>query len=407
MNIITLSQFYESMLSLKEIRRKIINKINNGKTVTIKNIKELEKIKLALEEIPKVENKFKLETNQGQSILLELDYELGELKKDDVFLKHGYNALEEHVAKIHPNYGEEVEQGLTFLKKHHYKHFITDRDGTISNYCGRYQSSIQPIYNALFLSKFAKCIEGISVILTSAPLFDTGLADISIQPEGEFILAGSKGREMLINGEKQVFPIAKDEKKKLDSLNQNIEKLLENEKFAIFRYLGSGLQYKFGQTTLARQDKNKSIPEEKSNQLKDEIEKIIKNLDPKSRFFSLEDTGKDLEIMLNIKSNANEHEEFDKGHGLKFIFNQLDKTLNNEHVLVCGDTASDVPLIRGAQDLGAKVITVFVTKDETLKKSVKAICENSFFVSSPDVLIYMLYKYSKNQKPWNLLSLFF
>lgn len=406
MAVKTLQEFYKSMQTLKDIRSSIINSINGELTLNVKDLKKLEDIKLQLEDIPKKNNLFKLKTNLGQSILLELDYELSELKKDDIFLKHGSEALIEHMSIIHPNYIEDVKKGLDFLKKQDYKHFVTDRDGTISNYCGRYQSSIQPIYNALCLLEFQKCIEGKSIILTSAPLFNIGLADISVQPEGDYILAGSKGREMLVDGEIHTFPINPDQKQKLDELNQAIEKLLKRKKYGVFRYIGSGLQYKFGQTTLARQDKNASISEKKSLKLKKKIEKILKKLDPKAEYFSLEDTGKDLEIMLKINSDNGNFEEFNKGRGLKFILNHLDENIENENVLICGDTASDVPLVTAAQELGAKVTTIFVTEDDALKKSVKSICKNSFFVSSPDVLIYILYKYSQNQTPWNPLGLF-
>lgn len=406
MSIKTLFEFYRSMHDLKGIRQKIIDRINTGDTINVIDLKKLDEIKLQLEDIPKKEDQFVLKTNQGQAILLELDYELSELQKDDIFLKHGFIALEEHLSKLHHNFRDQVEAGLTFLKRHGYKHFVTDRDGTVSNYCGRYQSSIQPIYNAVCLSDFTKNVEGRSIILTSAPLFDIGLADISIQPEEEFILAGSKGREMLVDNQKKVYPIAEEEQEKLDQLNEAIEELLKHKEYATFRYIGSGLQYKFGQTTLARQDKNGSISNKKSQSFKEKIQELLHDLDPDNQFFSLEDTGKDLEIMLNIKSGNNELEEFDKGHGLKFIFDQLNENINNERVLICGDTASDVPLISAAQELGATVTSVFVTDDDALKKSVKSICKDSFFVSSPDILIYMLFKYSKNQNSWNPLSIF-
>lgn len=406
MSIKTLAEFYTCMRLLREARAKIVNAINESETVDVKDLKYLEQIKIKLEDIPKKEEFFELKTNQGKSITLELDYELSELKKDDIFLKHGHKALKEHMCKIHKNYEEEVNNGFDFLKQYSFKHFVTDRDGTVSNYCGRYQSSIQPIYNALCLSELKKAIEGRCIILTSAPLLDIGLADVSVQPEGEYILAGSKGRELLLDHEKHTYPIEEHQQQKLDELNEAIDKLLEIEEFTSFRFIGSGLQHKFGQTTLARQDKNHSISEKKSLNLKQNIEDLLQKLDPDATIFSLEDTGKDLEIMLKIKSYKNNLEEFDKGNGLKFIMKHLGEDLRNENILICGDTASDVPLISAAQELGANVTSVFVTEDESLKDLVRVKCNDSFFVSSPDVLIYMLYKYSKHQISWNPLSLF-
>lgn len=405
-SISTLEDFYSCMRQLRETRVSIVSSIINGETIEMKDLKSLEQIKLQLEDIPKKKDKFKLKTRQGQSILMELDYELGEIHKDNLFIKYGRNALNEFLQKEHPNFDEDVKKGLDFLKKNNYKHFVTDRDGTIANYCGRYQSSVQPIYNALCISEFAKGLLGRSIILTSAPLFNIGLADISVQPEETCILAGSKGREMFYNGQTHRFPINPDQQQKLNELNQAIADLLKDENYALFRYIGSGLQHKFGQTTLARQDKNHSVSEEKSLALKTKIKDLLDQIDPKAQVFSLEDTGKDLEIMLNLTSEQNTIKEFDKGDGLKFIVEHLNENISNDPILICGDTASDVPMISAAQDLGAKVSAVFVTKDEELKASVKAICKNSYFVSSPDILIYMLFNYAQNQNTWNPLSLF-
>lgn len=394
MAIKTLSEFYSLMQFLRDVRYKITLYLIQGKQIKEEDIENLENIKIGLESISKKNGKFVLQTLQGNSIEIELDYELNELSKDEIFLKSGHEELMNHMSTMHKDFKIELEAGLKFIKQKKYEHFITDRDGTISNYCGRYQSSIQPIYNAKCLSEFQKNIEGRSVILTSAPLKKIGITDVSIQPEGEYILAGSKGREMLLNGKIQSYPMTDKEKDKLHQLNEAIEKLLNQKEFAIFRYIGSGIQYKFGQTAIARQDKNESIAVKKSLALKTKIESIIKKIDLNREFFSLEDTGKDLEITLNIKSADNNSEEFDKGQGLKFIMKQLNENIGNKNVLVCGDTFSDVPLITAAKALGAKVTSIFVTEDENLKDIVSANCKNVFFVSSPDVLIYMLYKYS-------------
>jgi hydroxymethylpyrimidine pyrophosphatase-like HAD family hydrolase len=402
----TLTDFYENMRLLHKIRTSILNSILNSETISIKDLISLERIKHALEDIPKENGKYKLQSGQGADIFLELDYELGELKKDNIFLKYGHRALKKHMTKIHPDYLKEVDDGLNFLKKYEFEHFITDRDGTVSNYCGRYLSSIQSIYNALSLSEFSKTIQGRCIILTSAPLLNNGLKEVSIQPENEYILSGSKGREIIINGKNHTLPIKENEQQKLDELNQQISKLLNQQEFSVFRHIGSGYQQKFGQITLARQDKNNSIAQHKSLELKQNVLNIVDKIDPEKIYFGVEDTGQDLEIMLKVKSDNNQLKEFDKGNGLKFIMQELNENIDNRTVLICGDTASDVPMLKAAQELGAEVVSVFVTKDESLKSSVRSICKQSYFVSSPDALIYMLFKYSKRQDSWNPLSLF-
>ena len=397
MAITKLSEFYAEMKHLRQVRFDVVNTIASGKKLNKTQLFQLIEIEEKLRSIPEKDNFFQLKTAQNESIALELDYELGELQKDSIFLKQGESALLNYLSEKHKYFESEIKKGLQFLENKYFDHFVTDRDGTVSNYCGRYQSSVQSIYNALFLSHFTKTVKGKSIIITSAPLFNIGLADISVQPKTDFILSGSKGRELIDDYDKKhFFPIDENQKKKLNQLNSKIEDLLEQNEFSAFRYIGSGLQYKFGQTTLARQDKNNSISAEKSLQLKSQIEKIIQKLDPNQETFRLEDTGKDLEIMLTVnEKNQDLLVDFDKGHGLEFICKTLNINIENQKILICGDTFSDLPLLTKAKAMGANVSSIFVTQDEKLMKEAKSLCNDSFIVSSPDVLVALLKKQSE------------
>ena len=397
MQIIYLADFYIQMRILRETRAFIVSALRSTDDLLENDfIKQLKRAEDQLHSIPKKDGCYILKTHDNEEVHLELDYELGELKKDRIYLEKGQKALQEYLANINPNFNEELEEGLEFLGKRKFHHFITDRDGTVSNYCGRYQSSIQAIYNAIYLSDIARKIPGKSVVLTSAPLYRIGLVDISVQPKEDFVLAGSKGRELQDEkGHQYHYPIDKKQQEKLDQLNEAIEELLEKPEFSPFRYIGSGLQYKFGQTTLARQDKNRSIPESRSLDLKEKVQKLILETDPQHEHFRLEDTGKDLEIMLTISEN-DQVEDFNKGHGVKFIAQKLKLPMKGKNVLICGDTASDLPMLTAAKELGAQVSCIFVTTDSDLQKEVRQSCEDALIVSSPDVLVSLLYHYAKN-----------
>ncbi len=396
MSIKYLADFYAEMRFLREARCKIISDYKSSSHITnVFDLKDLNKIEKRLKSIQKKDGLFVLKTHQEDDISLELDYELGEIQKDKIYLEHGENALLDYLEKLHPNFNKEIDRALNFFKNQAFNHFITDRDGTISNYCGRYQSSVQSIYNALFLSSFTKEVKGKSIIITSAPLYNIGLADISIQPKGDFILAGSKGREFIDeNNQKVFYPIEEKQQEKLKELNKAIDKLLNQPEYSSFRYIGSGLQLKFGQTAIARQDKNNSIPKQLSLDLKQDIEDLLQELDPDNKCFRLEDTGRDLEIMLTVE-NDNQNKDFDKGHGLQFIAKKLNLKTENQNLLVCGDTASDLPLIKAANELNANVFTVFVTTDEDLKAKVHDLSNNALIVSNPDILVTSLYLHSK------------
>lgn len=394
-----LTDFYAQMRLLRETRVSIVNALcSSSQDIENEYRIQLEKIETQLKNIPQKEGLFQLKTTNNKLIALELDYELGELEKDRIYLDNGQKALEEHLIEINVDFVNDLKAGLSFLKGKSFDYFITDRDGTVSNYCGRYQSSIQSIYNAIYLSSFSKHIKGGSVILTSAPLHRLGLLEISVLPQKYYALAGSKGRELVdTDNNKYNYPIEKHQQQKLDKLNSVIEQLLEEPKYSSFRYIGSGLQYKFGQTTLARQDKNNSIPKAESLELKHRIIQILESLDPDGQYFKLEDTGKDLEIMLTVDSEQNEKIDFNKGHGVRFIADTLNFKFQNQSVLICGDTASDLPMLEVAKKMKAEVYTIFVTTDKNLKQKVFERCQNAIVVSSPDALVSILHHYSKNQ----------
>ncbi|MBT7276952.1 MAG: trehalose 6-phosphate synthase, partial [Woeseiaceae bacterium] len=59
------------------------------------------------------------------------------------------------------------------------------------------------------------------MILTSAPLEDIGLADISIFPPGYFIYAGAKGRKYIdMQGKRKQYLIKAERQAKLDIINK-------------------------------------------------------------------------------------------------------------------------------------------------------------------------------------------
>jgi len=180
----------------------MVNTLLNGNSVSEESISLLKEELDSLLEIPQKEDLYILALDKDKDISLDLSYEINELKKDIFYLTHSKEAFLSFLEKLHANFSSQVHQGKELLKDTAFNAFITDRDGTVNNYCGRYASSTQSIYNALFLTSFAKKRSANSVILTSAPLDNIGLVDISVTPDNVFIYAGSKGREYF-NKEKQ------------------------------------------------------------------------------------------------------------------------------------------------------------------------------------------------------------
>ena len=168
--------------------------------------------------------------------------------------------------------------------------------------------------------------------------------------------------------------------------------LLQDPHFEKFNFIGSALQIKFGQTTVARQDISHSIKEAESAAFLEKVKSIVREIDPSGNNFRIEDTGLDIEIILTIEGVAGEApiKDFDKGDGLSFICKKLELNSSKSATLVCGDTHSDIPMLKKAVEMFDDVWAVFVTRDELLKKQVEEICPNSFTVPYPDILLTIL-----------------
>ncbi len=380
-----LTEFYDLMAESATLRRDLvdfhlINVGKKGRTAALQKILEQLKKTPADEE-----GRLRLKDEQGQELLVQPDYEMAELEKDIYFFEEGEGAFASYLAQLHPRFGEEVTELLDFLGAATFDGFFTDRDGTVNNYCGRYRSSIQSAYNAVFLSRFGRTVRQKPVILTSAPLQDTGIIEMTVIPEDIYLLAGSKGREYRdIHGERHSYPMSAEDTRLMNELNEELETLLEKPENRVFTQIGSSFQRKLGEITVARQDMHGSVPPEKSEAFKKEVQSLLDRVNQGGDRFRLEDTGKDLEIIL---APADQEPHFDKGDGIAFILEEMGRDVAGDELLICGDTSSDLPMVERAAELGAKVTAVFVTSDEKLRRSVKGAAERSFFVSNPDVLV--------------------
>ncbi|MDP8212077.1 MAG: trehalose 6-phosphate synthase, partial [Candidatus Zapsychrus exili] len=389
----TLDEFYKSMFKTKDARIEIVNFYLNYQPISAELRNILTGALDVLENIPKEGDQYILKLDDTKNISLDLSYEINELKKDLFFLDNSAESFYAHLSELHNNFNAQVNETTEKLRGIAFKNFITDRDGTVNNYCGRYVSSIQSIYNAVFLTRFANKDTINSIILTSAPLDNIGLADISVTQKNMFIYAGSKGREYFDKqGARHCFPIEEKKQRKLTELNSKLSDLVKTPEYKMFSLIGSGLQFKFGQTTIARQDITNSILAKDSNNFLELIERLVDKLDPQKELFKIEDTGKDIEIILTIDSNDKNEQakDFDKGDGINFLNDSLNLKLKDGPNLICGDTSSDVPMVEASMAKTNNTNSVFVTTNDELKAKVSAACPNAMFVDTPDVLIAAL-----------------
>jgi len=394
-DIRTLKELYRLKAETRDLREPIVKNIMKQRVVGKGCMESLKNALYSLETIyiDDYTGQRLLRLDGPKQIEVDLTYEIRELQKDIYYLEYGEDRFIEYLAKFIPGFSDYVSKGVEMLQGKHFNAFITDRDGTTNNYCGRYRSSIQPIYNSVFLSRFAKNCCDYPIIITSAPLKDFGILNVSINPEHIFVYAGSKGREFIdIDGRFNSFPIEKNKQALINLLNERMQLLLQDPALEKFNFIGSALQIKFGQTTVARQDISRSINEAESAAFLEKIKGIVRDIDPEGKNFRIEDTGLDIEIILTIDvdPNTSKIKDFDKGDGLSFICDELKIDSKKGANLVCGDTSSDIPMLTKAMEMFDDVWAVFVTRDEKLMRTVRDICPQSYMVPYPDILLTIL-----------------
>ena len=395
----TLKSLYGLMEKTRSVRATIVNRMLSLKSCEQKQIHNLKNALASLKQCSQAGYKANLTIEGSISIQVDLFYEIVELKKDIFYLENGEEQFLSYLESLHLDFSSHVQNGVKQLKGKRFNCFITDRDGTINNYCGRYGTSIQSVYNALFLARFAQNIATNPIIITSAPLKNPGILDVSTLPEQTVIYAASKGREFIdLSGTRRSYPIDTEKQQLINRLNQRLTALVTNKEYEKFSLIGSGLQRKFGQTTIARQDINGSISEERSQKFLDVIERIVKELDPSGENFKIEDTGLDIEIILTVADGGAGLKDFDKKEAIKFLDRELSLNMGSGPHLVCGDTGSDLPMLAATMEKSIDTWSVFVTKDPQLVQKAEAVCPNAVTVPEPDMLITILNQLAKTQE---------
>uniref|UniRef100_A0A0N5A5X7 alpha,alpha-trehalose-phosphate synthase (UDP-forming) n=1 Tax=Parastrongyloides trichosuri TaxID=131310 RepID=A0A0N5A5X7_PARTI len=407
----TLSDFYVLMEKTCKLRRQITENILKGLAlkshfdISLKNARDtLEK---SIKEDGLLHLKTESVTLDGSSVIAKLDIsdQLQEINKDIEFLcfiqSDNVNNVEEFVAtlsKYHPIsdecFEEEVLNAVEILTEgDHFDHFFTDRDGTLKSYCCSYASSIQPAYSAVIQAQFARRCAQFCAIVTTAPLLNIGILNVSTMPEGYYVYGASGGREWYMNPSVQFkdSKIGHDELELLDSVFEKLEQLTELPEYGHLKWIGSGIQKHYGHITIACQDKNQGICDSNSQKLLEIVKNIVNEVDPIEESLAVV-MDNIREIKICIKSDTSDS-IFNKGDGIMLIKEKMGLKLHKGNILICGDALTDLPMLEAVLKISAKnVYTIWVTTDESLKTKVAEMCKsygNQFytFVSCPTVLL--------------------
>ncbi len=392
--ILSLQAFYELMDQTALIRRRAVADVLADTHVSRSHIASLratlENLKAVAE--PEAGGPFErmLWLDDSHQVIVDLHYEITELARDIAFLELGEGSLLTLLNDQTPGLRKQVDHLVRTLGKEAFNCLITDRDGTVNNYCGRYRSSIQAVYNAVFLTRFARAKTRCPVVVTSGPLSGPGLLDVSVMPEKTMVMAASKGRECIdLKGTYRAYPAEQHQTVLLKTLHEQLQELISTPERRKFGLIGSGLQVKFGQLTIARQDITHSVPARESEDFLRDVTALVRRMDPDESKLRIEDTGLDIEILLTIES-AQGRKDFDKGDGVAYLDQVLELNLAQGPHLVCGDTFSDLPMLKVTLERCPDTRAVFVTRKPELHQAVLEICPQALIVAEPDVLVLAL-----------------
>uniref|UniRef100_A0A914WQH9 alpha,alpha-trehalose-phosphate synthase (UDP-forming) n=1 Tax=Plectus sambesii TaxID=2011161 RepID=A0A914WQH9_9BILA len=405
----TLDDFYNLMMRTRNVRRQIVERVLKGIpirphfSVSLRNAKE----SLALSCKHKTKNIVLRTTGDPDSKLVahfDIQNELEELDKDLNFLEFvqsdEVNNVEQFVETLkiyHPvspeEFKAEVQPAIDLLYKgDHFHFFFTDRDGTLKSYSCSYPASIQPAYSGVIQAQFARRCAQTCAILTTAPLMHIGILDVGTIPEGYYYYGASAGREWFIDPSKKFKDnsIPEADIALLDQVFSRVAELLDTPEYKHFTWIGSGLQKHCGHLTIAHQDIHGSVDRKQSRNLHDKVCQITIEVDPLGETLTVSESETDIKVFLKAKLSGM---IFNKGHGIKLLCEQMQLDLREGNVLVCGDSETDLPMLE--QCLAAHpaaVYTIWVTRNEALKRKVTALCDaydnvNVAFVSCPEVLL--------------------
>jgi len=152
----TLRQFYNLMAMTHDVRYKTVENLFKDLPIEHESITSLKNALFSLEDIPSEDGLKILYIDDLKKISARLLYEISELQKDIFFLENTEEQFIEYLESLHEGFMDQVNEGMDRLQGLKFNCFITDRDGTINNYCGRYISSVQAVYNSVFLTRFAR-----------------------------------------------------------------------------------------------------------------------------------------------------------------------------------------------------------------------------------------------------------
>eukprot|EP01060_Flectonema_neradi_P029633 TRINITY_DN4134_c2_g1_i1.p1 TRINITY_DN4134_c2_g1~~TRINITY_DN4134_c2_g1_i1.p1 ORF type:complete len:1395 (+),score=212.48 TRINITY_DN4134_c2_g1_i1:80-4186(+) len=352
----TNSEFHTLMRRSRVIRADIVQAVFDCQHVTPNQVDSLKELRDFLKTVPTLDNKSILYVDNmvWGSYATDLSLEIDELDRDILFLENEQNCFKK-IRSEHADWDRVVEQGREWVNKlPDNLTFIFSRDNaTMRN--TKFLSSIQPVYNSVALTRFAKSRCSTSTYITASPLGGeasarkipveaNGVFDVCVNPLNTYNYSGSNGRVFVSANELTgSFPFPKGaSSSELDDFNARVVHLLRTDRFKKFLSFGKGFQQKWGETIITLDDPYIEIPKSEKRNLGTAVQQLLSDVDV-HRVLVFEETASYLRIS---DSRIKNYETFTKADGLQFLNKPLGLNLaQNPSLLVCGSMA-DLQMVK-------------------------------------------------------------
>ncbi|CAJ0565436.1 unnamed protein product, partial [Mesorhabditis spiculigera] len=381
-----IEHFKQMMYTMQEARRNIVKSILAEVAVEGRFVELLEKTLTQLTDAETDGYQRRMST-QFDTFTVNIKDEIVGLKKDLELLaltKNGHfdtGNVEEVLAKYHPlsrtEYADEVASCCSFLaeyvgsaaeeKEGRKPLFITDWDGTMKEYCTQYATNLQPIYSAVCMARFAKTYTRLAAVLTAGPLRGPGILDLTALPiDGPLLFSGSWGREWWVNGHRVVHDegISDEGIDALERMKDEMGTLLQSGDYSQFALVGSGVQRKVDRLTLGVQTVCGHVPVDLSERYQDEVRERMHRVDPYNQILVF-DPSTELEVEVVAHSSGT---VWNKANGVASVVEIKGDSLKPPgRVLVCGDTMSDIPMVKKVHEENPQgVMALFVRPTDAI-----------------------------------------
>ena len=467
---LSLDAFAALMADSATLRRQAASAILAGKPVPAETTAALAQIRDAVDEAMDRDGVAALPMDEDRVLRLDLSEEAGQLENDVVYLEEGREALMKHLGRQRHGLRDAVRQGLRELAVQGIETLLCQADALLRAPGQRFVTAVQPAWNAVGLGRFAAARAARTVLWSAAPLSGPGIADLHALPRRACVLAGSLGRQIVdatgresasplslakasllegINarlamlladpdwrafayvgsglqfrrGEtviarqdsresiadlhalprracvlagslgRQIVdtagrgidaPLSREKAALLESINARLAMLLADPDWRAFAYVGSGLQFRRGETVLARQDSRDSIDEDASLALLEHVHDIVDAVDPEREHFRVEDDGCDV-VVTPTASADDAGQEYSAREGLRALEQALGADFAKGSHLVCCTGQDGLELLEALTEKNRDVRCLFVGDREDLGRKARELCPHTALAAHPDV----------------------